>query len=248
MHSGGSDLWLQNFFYQGAGVVVWAFLTPLLIRFTKRYDLTSDQVGKALLAHILLSIPLALLHRSLAMLIDFGIRDLLGMGFLDFSNPFTLIYRFRFMILSSAINNFFSYWLLIMLLSGIRYYMKRKERHSQKSESGKDHLANQLKVKVDGVYRFIPIDQIVNCEASGNYITLFTNQEQFKIRETMNRLESRLGPSFIRVHRSFIVNLNYLESFEHMYQGEYLLKLQNGRQLTSTRGYRENLQVILAKN
>ena len=246
LHANGSVDWIQNFFFQGSGILIWALLTPLLIRFTKRYDLTSDRIWYALAAHILLSIPLAILHRTIAMLLDFTIRDLVGMGFFKSWNPFEMIYRFRYMIMSSSIANFLSYWVLITGFSSVIYYRKIKARRSMEQEHRVNRFRDQLRVKVDGVYKMISTDSIVSCEASGNYIMLYTEREKFSIRETMNNLESQLGDSFIRVHRSSIVNLNYLESFEHMYQGEYLLKLSNGKQLTSTRSYRENLMPLLS--
>lgn len=246
LHANGSVEWLQNFFFQGSGILVWAVLTPFLIRFTKRHDLTSDRIWHAFVAHLLLSIPLAIMHRTSAMLLDFTIRDLVGMGFFDSWNPFEMIYRFRFMIISSSIANFLCYWILITGFSSIIYYRKVKAKRVAEQEHGQDQFAEQFKVKIDGVYKLITIADIVSCEASGNYITLFTNTDKYRVRETMNNLEARLGKSFVRVHRSSIVNMQFLESFEHLYQGEYLLKLSNGKQLTSTKSYRGNLMPLLS--
>ncbi len=246
LHANGEVQWLQNFFFQASGALIWALLTPFLIRFTKRYDLTSKRMWRAFLAHLLLGIPLAILHRSLAMVVDFAVRDLVGMGFFDSWNPFKIIYRFRYMLLSSSITNFLSYWVLITSLSTILYYRRGKIKSAGKERDSVDQFSGQLKVKIDGVYKLILIKDIISCEASGNYITLFTKVGKFRVRETMNNLEARLDTSFIRVHRSSIVNLKFLESFEHLYQGEYLLKLSNGKQLTSTRSYRKNLMPLLS--
>lgn len=248
LHKFGFSTWFQNFFFQASGAAVWAIFTPLLIRFYRRFDPTSGAIAKALLAHLLLSVPLAIAHRSLALLLDFGVRYLVGMEFFGTLNPFEVLWRFRLMILESSIMGLITYWLIVVALVAISYYRKHKEERSdiQMTEPKvEQEPVTQLKIKEDNTYKLIETVTILSCEASGNYIMLHTTDGQYRLRQTMSQLEKQLDQSFIRVHRSSIINLNFLDSFEHLYQGEYLLKLKNGRQLTSTRAYRDNLLPIL---
>jgi two-component system LytT family response regulator len=63
------------------------------------------------------------------------------------------------------------------------------------------------------------------------------------MRETMTSLESKLDPSrFLRIHRSTIVNADAIAELEPLFQGDYVVILRNGTRLTSSRGYRSNLQ------
>ena len=172
---------------------------------------------------------------------------MVNMEFFEIWNPFSIIYNFRIVILDSAISSFVTYWVLVIMLTGITYYI-REIRNKPLATKKVDKLGDRLKVKVGDGHKLILIDSIVSCEASGNYITLNTNDRQYRIRETMTELEKKLSFPFIRVHRSSIVNVNYLESFQHLYQGEYLLKFNNGQQLTSTKRYRQNLMPFLSKN
>lgn len=248
LHRTGFSTWFQNFFYQGSGALVWAAFTPLIIWFYKRFDFTVGKPHRAVLAHLLLSLVLAPLHRALALLLDFTARLFVDMEFFGSLNPLTVLKRFRFVILDSSINSLITYWLIVVVLIAFSYYRKYKSKEETlPTEEPSRQVLDQLKVKVEGVYRFIPAHSLISCESSGNYIILHTEEGQFRLRETMNKLEQKLGPEFIRVHRSSIVNIDYLESYEHLYQGEYLLRMSNGRQLTSTRGYRHNLQPILAR-
>lgn len=248
LHKFGFSTWFQNFFFQASGAAVWAIFTPLLIRFYKRFDPTSGKIANALLAHLLLSIPLAIAHRSLALLLDFGVRSLTGMEFFSNKNPLDVLWRFRLVIFESSIMGLITYWLIVVALVAISYYRKHKQEqfNVQVVEPKPEHEpVTQLKIKEDNAYKLIETATILSCEASGNYIMLHTTSGQYRLRQTMSQLEKQLDQSFIRVHRSSIVNLNFLDSFEHLYQGEYLLKLKNGRQLTSTRAYRDNLLPIL---
>jgi len=49
------------------------------------------------------------------------------------------------------------------------------------------------------------------------------------------------APGFVRIHRSAIVNTAHLREIRRWYTGEYVIGLEDGRELTMSRGYRTNL-------
>ena len=58
----------------------------------------------------------------------------------------------------------------------------------------------------------------------------------------MNDLEKKLDPGqFSRIHRSTIINLNYIKSVEPVSHGDYIVRMQNGAELSLSRHYRSNL-------
>lgn len=62
--------------------------------------------------------------------------------------------------------------------------------------------------------RFEP-DDIVAIEASGNYAELHINGKKVMIDHTLSELSGTYLPAcFLRVHRSYIINLHYLREFE----------------------------------
>jgi two-component system, LytTR family, response regulator len=104
----------------------------------------------------------------------------------------------------------------------------------------------RLVVKSDGRIFFLHSEEIHWIEAADNYVRLHTGKESHLIQGTMNRLESRLNPdSFLRIHRSAIVNINYIKELQPLFHGEYVVHLASGKELTSGRTYRENLQRLL---
>ncbi|RAK62364.1 LytR/AlgR family response regulator transcription factor [Hymenobacter edaphi] len=106
--------------------------------------------------------------------------------------------------------------------------------------------AEQLLVKQPGHYYFVAAEQVQYLEARGNYVTLHADGRQHQLRATLGQLENRLDPnSFLRVHRSLVVNTRYLKDLRPWTRGEYLLTLQDGTHLTSSRGYAENIQRFL---
>jgi LytTr DNA-binding domain len=79
-------------------------------------------------------------------------------------------------------------------------------------------------------------------EAQGDYVLLHAGKESYLIRETLQSLESRLNPrKFVRIHRSSIINLDFLNEFEPIASGDYRVSLRNGIQLTLSRSFRHKL-------
>lgn len=65
---------------------------------------------------------------------------------------------------------------------------------------------------IDQTTKRIPIKDIICAEAFAHYILITTREETFELRETMSTLADKLGNSFVRPHRSYLVNLRYIHS------------------------------------
>jgi two-component system, LytTR family, response regulator len=107
------------------------------------------------------------------------------------------------------------------------------------------HL-ERLAIKSGGKIVFIRTDEIDWIGAEGNYARLHTGTRSHLLRETMSMLESKLDPDrFLRIHRSTIVNTESIAELEPLFQGDYVVILRDGTRLTSSRGYRSNLQAFM---
>ena len=83
-------------------------------------------------------------------------------------------------------------------------------------------------------------------EAAGNYVRLHVGKKSHLIRETMKGLEDRLDPdTFVRIHRSRIVNLDRVRELQPWFHGEHLIVLTSGEQLTTSRRHSVRLQELL---
>jgi two-component system LytT family response regulator len=86
-------------------------------------------------------------------------------------------------------------------------------------------------------------------EAQGNYVSLKFEKESQMLRETMDKMESQLDPrSFIRVHRSTIININQVKELHVWARGEYRVITHSGKAFTLSRGYRSRLDAFLNKH
>jgi two-component system, LytTR family, response regulator len=68
---------------------------------------------------------------------------------------------------------------------------------------------------MEGIH-FKKVEEIVSLEAKGNYTNLhFTNGKKLLVCKTLRKVEKILnaGNQFIRIHRSFTINLNLLQKY-----------------------------------
>ncbi len=75
-------------------------------------------------------------------------------------------------------------------------------------------------------------------QASGNYVNLHVRGHDYPLRSTMAAIEARLDPAaFVRIHRSYIVNLGCVVSIEPLDAGEARVHLSGNGQLPCSRRY-----------
>jgi two-component system LytT family response regulator len=121
-----------------------------------------------------------------------------------------------------------------------------EQRGNGDGSSGQDGV-HKLAVKENGRIRLLDVASINWIEASGNYVTMHVGPSKHLIRETMNTMESRLDPStFLRIHRSTIVNLRSVVEFRPGVNGSFLVVLGDQTHLISSRGYHRNIERFLA--
>ncbi len=103
------------------------------------------------------------------------------------------------------------------------------------------HL-ERLMIKASGRVFFLRTEEIDWIEAEGNYLRLHVGRESHLLRETMNRLASRLDPDkFLRIHRSTLVNIERIKELQPLFSGDHVVILRDGKRLTLSRSYRDKL-------
>jgi two-component system LytT family response regulator len=107
-------------------------------------------------------------------------------------------------------------------------------------------LLQRIAVKTRHKIEVIPVTGIIYIEADDDYVTIHTATDKFLKEKTMKYMESHLDPTqFVRVHRSYIVNVNQIARLE-LYQKEtYNVLLKNGVSIrASSSGYKELKQLL----
>ena len=102
--------------------------------------------------------------------------------------------------------------------------------------------ANRIVFKSRGRILFLPVSSIRWIGAEENYVRICTESESYLLREPIGRLEEKLDPqTFLRVHRSSIVNLQFVKEVRTENTGESVVILLNGQRLSMSRSYRSRI-------
>ncbi len=94
-------------------------------------------------------------------------------------------------------------------------------------------------------YQFEKVHSIMYCEADQNYTRIFTTRgDNYMISKALGYVEKLLPSNiFFKIHKSIIVNLNYIVSYSR--ENGYKVTLENGKVLdVATRRNEAFLQVI----
>jgi two-component system LytT family response regulator len=102
---------------------------------------------------------------------------------------------------------------------------------------------DRLMIKSGSKVTFLRLDEIDYVQAAGNYVRIYVGAEMHLMRETMSQLEERLnGTSFVRIHRSTIVNTDRIRELQPTFHGDFAVTLQSGVEVTLSRGFRDKLE------
>ncbi len=94
-----------------------------------------------------------------------------------------------------------------------------------KQVQGKEHHFNKIAVPTFEGFELIPADEVLYCEANDNYTHLFLkNKTKIIACRTLKEMEEQLQdfPFFVRVHHSYMVNLNEVTKYVRG-EGGYLV-------------------------
>ncbi len=113
--------------------------------------------------------------------------------------------------------------------------------------NGKKGYTTRLVFKSRGRILFLPVTDVRWIGAEENYVRICTANESHLLRETMTSMEQRLDPqSFLRVHRSAIVNMKYVKEVRTEAQGDFVVQLVDGQRVPMSRSYHSKIRGLLA--
>ena len=101
-------------------------------------------------------------------------------------------------------------------------------------------LIDRITVKDGSRIHLVKTDELIYIQACGDYVMLITPTGEYLKEQTMKYFETHLSPdTFVRVHRSTIVNVTQISRVELFGKETYQLLLKTGVKLkVSLSGYR----------
>jgi two-component system LytT family response regulator len=100
----------------------------------------------------------------------------------------------------------------------------------------KGEYLHRLELKYSGRVYFIPVQDICWMKAADQYVDVHCEKQSYLIRVSMNWLERKMDPAdFVRIHRSAIVNVNYIKEADLGKPGHMSVLLKDGTVLSLSR-------------
>jgi two-component system LytT family response regulator len=114
--------------------------------------------------------------------------------------------------------------------------------HSEETRN----LLDRVVVKTSNKMHVIPVNKIRYIEASEDYVMINAESSRHLKAQTMRYYETHLEPSqFVRIHRSYIVNVNFVERLEPYDKDTYVAIMTEGQRLKISRtGYRKMKETL----
>ena len=104
----------------------------------------------------------------------------------------------------------------------------------------------RLVIRTAGRVVFLDLNEIDWIEAAANYVRIHAGKDSYLLREGIGHMAAKLDRArFVRIHRSFIVNVNRIRELQPCDNGEYIAVLRNGKELSCSRGCRFELQRLI---
>jgi hypothetical protein len=218
LYVGQAVPWLGLF---KARLVDWyacALFVPLLIVLVRRYPIDRPRWPHHLPVLLFAAVPVAIAKEAIFVAVGNVFRP----GLFD---------------LATILSEDLSYEVMaVWAMTAVCHLLVPHQKVIRKREQAGE--ANGILVPTRHGVERIALEEIEYVDAQGNYARLMTTGGRYLVRETMARLEARLGVEFLRVHRSVIVRRDRIERVEAAANGGFHILLASGTRLRSGRSYR----------
>jgi len=165
-----------------------------------------------------------------------GENGLMVQSHLDEDTPVVVVSAHSQYAVEAIHSNVLDYLLKPLNESEMLRFRKRLIKRFEFGSSGLLDNSN-LVIKDGGQNIIIPINDVLYMEACGAYSKIITEFKSYIASKTLKSLETQLPEEFIRVHRSYIVPLQQIQSFNST-----AICLKNGHTISLSKTGRKLLQ------
>jgi two-component system LytT family response regulator len=108
--------------------------------------------------------------------------------------------------------------------------------------------SDRVVLKTGSDLHFIRTADIVWVESQSDFVKVHTTGAAQLVRETLQSLEQRVDPAkFLRIHRSFLVNLDHVKKVTPALYGDYSVQMSDDTKLRLSRKNRGKLKQLIAR-
>lgn len=234
----------EPWLWEWSSLLVLLALLPAVIALERRWPIRFDTWRRNLPLHLMFSVPFSLVHVSaMHVLRQFGYR-LAHARYDGFGASWWVNYGYEYL------KDVRTYFVIVGVLVLYRLWLLRQQGEARLLAEPDEGVPvepverpERFLVRKLGKEFLVNASEIEWLQASGNYVNLRVRGRDYPLRATLSGIEERLDPArFVRVHRSHIVNLDYLVEMEPLETGDARLQMRDGARLPCSRRYRAALR------
>lgn len=91
----------------------------------------------------------------------------------------------------------------------------------------------------------VPIEQISHFESLQKRTWFYKEGEQYKTSVTLKEMQTRLPDIFIRIHRSYIINIHFVKKISRDLTSNFIILLKDGTELPVSQSYMNDVRNVL---
>jgi two-component system LytT family response regulator len=133
-----------------------------------------------------------------------------------------------------------------VLQLGDRFKQNSAIENIIKTTNEKIEFLERVVIKDGSKITVIPTGEIKWIEAKDDYVLINTERGRYLKQKTMKYFDSHLNETeFVRVHRSYIINLGFIQHLEQTETDSYRLVMKNGKQIPVSKAGLQRLKSTL---
>lgn len=233
----------EPFIWEYSSAISILLLFPFLIYIFKNMPFNWKAIKASLLTYFIASVIFSFCHVGIMVAIREIVYSVMSMNY-DFGDFwFEMLYEYR--------KDVWSFIFFILAIHAYRFILSRLQGEANPIAEGELVTENtpeieRLIVKKLGKEFIINVNDVQWLESSGNYVNLHIEDRIYPLRATMGKLCSQLNnKGFCRIHRSYAVKMDAIESITPLSSGDSEIKLHCGKALNLSRRYKDEFKAQL---
>jgi hypothetical protein len=135
---------------------------------------------------------------------------------------------------------------ILLIIGTYQLYMRTLSRGLVSAEADRGPSNDRLVVQTGSGRAVLTFDQIDYLEAARNYVSVYVEDREYIVRDTMtNLMKSLAGGPFTRSHRSYVVNVDKIDEIRSV-DGKQSVLLKGGQSVPLSRSYCEAFEAAIA--
>ena len=238
--------WWEVASWEFSSNLVWLALVPVMLAALARWPLHWGLLRRNLPRHVAASLAVSAVHVLAMVLMRKAIYASQGYTY-DFG-PVWVGWPYE------ALKDVRSYALIIGVVLGYNLLLWRLQGEASLLQPADDppspppepepepEIAERFLVRKLGKEFLLPAAEIEWVQACGNYVNLHRRGHDYPLRSTLAAIEKRLDARFVRVHRSWLVNLALVDAIEPTEAGDATVRMKDGAAVPCSRTYLDGLR------